>query len=162
MRIIKAGSKFGRLMVLEILPLVAYSQKRAKVRCDCGTIKIIQVSSLPSGHTRSCGCLRKEETKKRLLVHGHAVRGKTSPEYCSWYGMIRRCNNPKNKSYRYYGGRGIKVCQRWKSSFVNFLADMGKKPSKKHSIDRINNDGNYGPGNCRWATKRQQVMNRGR
>lgn len=92
------------------------------------------------------------------MKHGHCPRSGKSPEYRSWDAMLNRCNNPSHKQYRDYGGRGIKVCERW-NVFENFLDDMGLKPTPKHSIDRINNNGDYEPGNCRWATISEQKMN---
>lgn len=85
---------------------------------------------------------------------------KNNPEFVAWHHMKQRCTNPKNKDYKYYGGRGITICGRWTNSHIPFLADMGRRPSKSHSIDRINNDGDYEPNNCRWATKPQQMANR--
>jgi hypothetical protein len=109
---------------------------------------------LKRGWTQSCGCLQKDRAKD------NAKHGKTgSPEYHAWSAMIQRCTNPKTKQYKDYGGRGIRVCQKWKCSFESFYADMGPRPSKAHSIDRKDNDGNYEPGNCRWATEREQKMN---
>lgn len=92
------------------------------------------------------------------MKHGHAITGQRTDTYSIWCGIRSRCSNPKDKAYPNYGGRGITVCERW-SDFQNFLHDMGERPSKKHSVDRINNDGNYEPGNCRWATAKQQVRN---
>lgn len=122
--------------------------------CTCGNLKIVRGQSLRNGHTKSCGCFR---TK-----HGNCH----SPEYKIWDTMIQRCTNPKNGSYKNYGKRGIKVCVRWKKSFSNFLADMGRRPSgrflngrSRYSIDRRNNDGNYTPKNCRWTTAMEQARN---
>lgn len=90
------------------------------------------------------------------------LRRTTTPGYKSWWGMIMRCTNPRNRKYRLYGGRGIQICDRWRLSFDAFISDMGPRPSPKHSIDRIDNDGNYEPGNCRWATMKEQNLNKQR
>jgi hypothetical protein len=163
-RINLVGQKFGRLYVVEKTEektkdgLVFY-----KCLCDCGKKKLICHSNLRSGNTKSCGCLNSENAKKRNIRHGGCINYKRTKEYSTWDSMVRRCSNPKHKSYHNYGGRGIKVCQEW-IKFKNFLKclkdnNMFPKPINM-SIDRINNDGNYEPGNIRWATSSQQIRNR--
>lgn len=130
-------------------------------RCDCGVVKDISYASLSYGSSRSCGCLRDELAKVQPITHGHAKRGNLHPLYKVWAAMIRRCENSNDHHYHCYGGRGIKVCGRWRNSFENFLADVGERPSKKYSLDRYpNNDGDYEPGNVRWATSSEQAYNR--
>lgn len=137
---------FGRLTALEIDSI--NKSYYWKCLCDCGNRVIIQGNKLRSGRTKSCGCIVK--VKKGLS---------TSPEYGTWSSMIQRCYDSKCRSYKNYGGRGITVCERWKSSFFNFLEDMGKRPIEK-TLDRINNDGNYEFSNCKWSTKSEQAQNR--
>jgi hypothetical protein len=160
---IKPGERFGRLTVLaEAAPLVQINgrrPRRARVRCICGSEKFVQFDKLKSGHTRSCGCLFREVRVVAHMRHGDSAKGRASPEYHAWRSMRRRCSNPRAPDWKNYGGRGIKVCERW-DSYECFLADMGRKPSPKHSIDRINNDGNYEPENCRWATAEQRVKSK--
>lgn len=128
------------------------------VRCDCGVKLEVRRNSLTGGNTRSCGCIKKELDKtRRKPTHGCA--GTTT--YRRWLGMRRRCNYPTDISYPNYGGRGIKVCERWNISFENFLVDMGECPDG-YSLDRIDNDKDYGPGNCRWATRVEQNSNQKR
>lgn len=124
---------------------------------DCSKGFTAKFSNVMSGNTASCGCKMKIGNN---LKHGHNRKGKTSSEYRIWAGMIDRCENINTPAYSDYGGRGIKVCERWRNSFESFLADVGRRPSKNHSLDRWpNNNGNYEPGNFRWATQKEQCRN---
>lgn len=165
--LILRGVQFGRLTVLDD-SLYKYSGRKkrsALCKCQCGKTLVTTIELLRQMKTTSCGCVHTEGLKKihREIntKHGEFSNGKAgSPEYYSWNNLKCRCNNPKDKDYSKYGGRGIKVCKRWIKSFSNFLSDMGRKPGPEYSIDRINVDGNYEPSNCRWATPSQQVHNR--
>lgn len=127
----------------------------------CGIVFQTRLERLVTGVTKSCGCLRRKlaALKPHRLIHGQARRGKQSGMFRRWVAMRRRCDSPKDKSYAYYGGRGIQVCERW-LVFKNFYRDMGECP-KNMSLDRINNNGNYEPTNCRWADWSTQMKNRG-
>lgn len=155
--------KFGRLLILKEgephMTKGGHKHRTAVIRCDCGTIKQVQISIILSGQTTSCGCFQREAAAKRMPSISRIHGGFGTPEFESWCQMKKRCKNPKHKSYNDYGGRGIQVCDRWRDSFENFLKDMGHRPSAKHSIDRIDVNGNYEPSNCRWATKTEQSRN---
>jgi len=148
---LEIGKRFGRLVVLA----EAGYRNQCRYwlcRCDCGTEKEVQVSSLIRGRINSCGCLRTQLFTKHGMTD--------DPLHICWMNMHQRCRTPNHPGYADYGGRGIKVCERW-NSFENFLADVGPRPSSEHSLDRYpNNDGDYEPGNVRWATKAEQMLNR--
>jgi hypothetical protein len=157
------GQSFGRLIVESVTGKKSNGHALMGCQCKCGNFKIVAIHSLLQGHSKSCGCLRREMTAAKNVertTHGHSRGGICSSEYKTWCGMIQRCHNPNDKSYPDYGQRGIRVYQQWRESFEKFIADMGLKPSRFHSIDRIHNDGNYEPGNCRWATDEEQGRNR--
>lgn len=149
------GQRFGRLVAIRRSHLHSKSRRLHWLcRCDCGQFSTPTVNALRSGNTRSCGCTG------RNFRHGYTSRDKRNrhPLYNIWSQMLHRCNNPNAKEYKNYGARGITVCTRWRD-FPAFLVDVGERPSSGLSIDRINNDGNYEPGNVRWATPKEQSNN---
>lgn len=156
------GKAFGRLIVMEEI-LKPQKGRWWRSVCECGNYCISPQRNLLSGKTKSCGCLQREAAAKQAVVigAGNATHGMTnSPEWIVWRAVLARCGNKKNPAYPEYGGRGIKVCDRWRS-FENFFADMGPRPSLEYSIDRYpNQNGDYEPGNCRWATMTEQNRNR--
>jgi hypothetical protein len=148
------GQTFGRLLVVARVESTRHGKRRWLVECTCGVRKEVTGGNLTTGQVLSCGCLSRERTTQRNTTHGLHSRA----EYEVWKSLRQRCFNPHKANFRDYGGRGIKVCERWES-FSNFLADMGPPPTPAHSIDRVNNDGDYEPANCRWATIAEQCNN---
>ena len=157
-----AGKTFGRLTVIS----KSYSIKRGprstvvfwQCRCSCGAEAHVRGDKLKSGNTRSCGCYHLEKLKKDHFKHGDSMGAK---EYRTWALMLARCKPcRRNSDNKNYYERGIRVCERWRISYQNFLSDVGRSPGPNYSIDRIDNDGNYEPGNVRWATREQQMRNR--
>lgn len=147
------GKRFNNLTVLSRSYNNLNGESFFNCLCDCGKEKRVQANRIRNGKTKSCGC---KHIRNGNFKHGLY----RSTENIIWMGIKGRCYTPTSTSYKNYGARGIKMCDRWKNSFENFLADMGKRPSKKHSIERINNNGNYEPSNCKWATNLEQSKNK--
>lgn len=145
------GQRYGRLLVVSPVKRPNIKAFYWECQCDCGSIKVIYGANLRRGLSQSCGCLHRE----KVTLHGMS----NSPERNSWEKMISRCYDSSHNSYKNYGARGISVCERWRNSFIDFLADVGRKPTPEHSLDRKKNDGNYEPDNVRWATRLEQNRN---
>lgn len=155
-----AGQRFGRLTAVAETDQRSDGKVVWRCVCDCGVESLVNCRRLRSGNTRSCGCLERDTLIARNAKHGAAHRGRLAPEYMVWSAMVRRCTDKNDKGWDDYGGRGITVCERWRAGYASFIADMGRRPSPRHSIDRIDNDCGYEPGNCRWTTRVVQTRNR--
>jgi hypothetical protein len=151
------GRKFGRLKVVEEAGRTKYGNIKWLCTCICGSKCEVSAADLKSGHTKSCGCLRRDSAS--FATHGDSRRARRAPEYVIWCAMKSRCSNPNNPGYKNYGGRGIKVCRRW-FNYENFFGDMGRRPSPRHTIERVDNEKGYNPDNCSWAPKEVQSRNR--
>ena len=152
---ILTGLRFGRLLIQADLPKVPPKVRRVLAVCDCGVVKTYAATEVMNGNVKSCGCLARQRTAERSTIHGKS----RTPTYGSWVEMRNRCNSKSDPAYPRYGGRGITICERW-NSYANFLSDMGEKPPGL-SLDRYpDNNGNYEPTNCRWATRTEQSRNR--
>lgn len=159
------GVRFGFLVALEELPS-DYSKKNKAIRnilciCNCGNKRSYRLAMLRYGHTKSCGCIKQSEESRRNQSIRARTHGMTDTvEFKTWVAMKKRCTNPSYKNYPLYGGRGITVCKEWYDSFETFYKDLGPRPSPKHSIDRIDVNGNYEPSNCKWSTNKEQSRNK--
>lgn len=153
--------QFGRLTILSVVGFDANEHKRVRCLCKCGRVIVATENHIVTGHTRSCGCIRRENSRRlaRIMGHGALKHGMCgTPEHRAWLAMHQRCENPKSPGYRYYGAKGIRVCRRWSGAhgFEHFLADVGRKPSPRHTIGRPLDLTNYAPGQCWWQTWTEQ------
>lgn len=157
-RVLAAGERFGRLVVVERGDLRS-GNRLWRLRCDCGAEHQAAAFALFCGRVKSCGCLNDEVRIERNTTHGHAHRAESHPLYARWQAMIARCHRPSHADFGLYGARGISVCDRWRHDFQAYLDDVGTPTPGRPTLDRIDNEGNYEPGNVRWATWSEQRLN---
>jgi hypothetical protein len=149
------GQKFNRLTAIKRVENSSNGKVQFECLCDCGKAVVVSSTNLKSGNSKSCGCLNIESASRTKKIHGL----RHSSEYNTWRSMKDRCYRHTNNRYQHYGARGIVICERWLNSFENFYTDMGPKPDPTFTIDRIDVNGNYEPGNCKWASKSEQRLN---
>lgn len=157
------GSKYNNLTIIKEVDAIftkgGNKKRMISCLCNCGVEKILVMSEVINGYVKSCGCYSRELAKENTTIRNTKHKMYGTSEYNTWQSMKKRCLNPNHKAYDYYGGRGITICDSWINSFSNFYNDMGSKPNKDSSLDRINNDKGYFKENCRWASKKTQTRN---
>lgn len=161
--VIEQGRQYGKLTIVkEVEPIISpqgHLKRIFECKCECGVVKNVRLSLLSTNQTTSCGCFHKQKISSIFKKHGDSFM----VEYKCWVDMLIRCNNQTHKAYRHYGGRGIKVDEsfiKWENFKQYLITTIGLRPSNEYSLDRINNDGNYEPGNIRWSTQTEQLKNR--